>query len=66
VIDPAGTLEKALERNLLNVKHERPLPLLVLTLGELLVDLSNSRRPAFQGVGSDLAGAIQCNDEGKL
>jgi len=31
--DPAGTLEKALERNLLNVEHDRPLPLLDLTLG---------------------------------
>ena len=33
--DPAGTLEKALERNLLNVKHDRSLPLLDLTLGEV-------------------------------
>jgi hypothetical protein len=34
--DPAGTLEKALERNLLKVKHDRLLTLLDLTLGEVL------------------------------
>ncbi len=33
--DLAGTLEKALERHPLNVKHDRPLPLLDLTLGEV-------------------------------
>jgi len=33
--DLSGTLEKALERNLLNVEHDRPLPLLGLTLGEV-------------------------------
>ena len=34
--DPAGTLDLragALERNLFNVRHDRPLPLLDLTLG---------------------------------
>jgi len=36
--DPAGTLEKALGRNIFNVKHDRPLPLLDLTLGEVLDD----------------------------
>jgi hypothetical protein len=40
--DPAGTLEKALERNLLNAKHGCSLPLLDLTLGELLGYPSNS------------------------
>ena len=33
--DPVGTLEKALERNLLKVEHDRPLPLLDLTFGEV-------------------------------
>jgi len=33
--DPAGTVEKALERNLLNVEHDPPLPLIDLTLGEV-------------------------------
>jgi hypothetical protein len=34
--DPAGTLDLragALERNLFNIRHDRPLPLLDLTLG---------------------------------
>ncbi len=44
VTDPAGTLEKALERNLLNVKHDRSLPLLNLTLGEVLGYPSNSNK----------------------
>jgi hypothetical protein len=42
--DPAGTLEKALERNIFNVKHDRPLPLLDLTLGEVLDDPSDSNK----------------------
>ncbi len=41
VTDPAGTLEKALERNLLNVQHDRPLPLLDLTFGGVLGNPSN-------------------------
>ena len=64
--DPAGTLEKALERNLLKVEHDRPLPLLDLTFGEVHGYPSNLN-PAvggtFQGVGSVLGGAVQCNDE---
>ncbi len=36
--DSAGTLEKALERNLLDAKHGCPFPLLDFTLGELLGD----------------------------
>jgi hypothetical protein len=43
-VDPPGTLEKALERNLSNVKHPRPLPLLDLTLSEVLNDSSNSNK----------------------
>ena len=35
--DPVGTLEKALERNLLNVQHDSPLPLLAFSLGEASV-----------------------------
>jgi hypothetical protein len=42
--DPAGTLEKALERNLLNVKHDHPLPLLELNLSEVLGNPSNSNK----------------------
>jgi len=34
--DPPGTLEEALERNILKVEHDRPLPLLDFTLGEVL------------------------------
>jgi hypothetical protein len=43
-VDPSGTLEKALERNLSKVKHHRPLPLLDLTLGEVLNDPSHSNK----------------------
>ena len=39
--DPAETLEKALERNLLNVEHDRQLTILDLTLGEVLGYLFN-------------------------
>jgi hypothetical protein len=42
--DPAGTLEKALERNLFNVRHDRQWPLLELTLGEVLDDPSDSNK----------------------
>ena len=42
--DPAGTLEKALERNLFNVRHDRRWPLLELTLGEVLDDPSDSNK----------------------
>jgi hypothetical protein len=39
--DPAGTLEKALGRNIFNVKHDHQLPLLNLTLGEVVDDPSD-------------------------
>jgi hypothetical protein len=42
--DLPGTLEKALERNLLNVKHDRPLPLLDPVLGDVLGYPSNSNK----------------------
>ena len=42
--DPAGTLEKALERILFNVRHDRRWPLLELTLGEVLDDPSDSNK----------------------
>ncbi len=42
--DLVGTLKKALERNLLNVEHIRPLPLLDLTLGEVLGYPFNSNK----------------------
>jgi hypothetical protein len=42
--DPAGTLEKALERNISTGKHDRLLPLLNLTLGEVLDVPSDSNR----------------------
>jgi len=32
---PAGTLEKALERNLPDVEHDRPLPSLMFILGNI-------------------------------
>ena len=44
VTDPAGTLEKALERNLLEVEYDRSLPLLDLAFGEVPVCLSNSNK----------------------
>ncbi len=44
VTDPPGTLEKASERNLLNAKHDRPLPLLDLILGKVLGYPSNSNK----------------------
>jgi len=70
ITDSTGTLEKALERNLLKVKHDRPMvpPAagLDLTLGEVLGHPSHSN-PApggtFQGVGSVSGGSAQCNDE---
>jgi hypothetical protein len=45
--DPAETLEKALERNLLNVEHDRlpPAAGLDLTLGEVLGYPSNFNKP---------------------
>jgi len=39
------------------------LPLLDLTLGEVLGYPSNPIKPAFQGVGVFPAGLTQCNDE---
>jgi hypothetical protein len=44
ITDPAETLEKALERNLLNVEHDRLLPMLGLTLGEVFGYPSNSNK----------------------
>ena len=64
--DSAGTLEKTLERNLLKVDHNRPLPLLDLTFGEVYgypSTLNPAEGGTFQGLGSVLAGAVQCNDE---
>jgi len=46
--DPAEALEKALERNLLSVEHDRPLILPVLTLGQVLgypFDSNRTRNP---------------------
>ena len=63
--DPAETLEKALERNLLNVEHDRPLPLLTSLLVKSSVSHPNPIKPAFQGVGSVPAGSAQCNDKQK-
>jgi hypothetical protein len=42
--DPAETLEKALERNLVNVEHDRALPVPDFTLGEVLGCPSNSNK----------------------
>jgi len=39
-----GDAEKALERNLLHVKHNSPLPLLDFTLVEVLDNLFNSNK----------------------
>ena len=65
--DPAGTLEKALERNLLNVEHDRPLSRLRRDWTSLLVKSTVahpiSTKPAFQGVGSVPGGVVQCTDE---
>ncbi len=54
-----GTLEKALERHPLSVKHNHPLPLLNMTFGEVLGYPSNvnktripSRRKCSQQVSS--------------
>jgi hypothetical protein len=81
--DPAGTLggtgssspkrvtdfPKALERNIFNVKHDRPLSRLRRDWTSFLVKSSmihpNPAKPAFQGVGSVLGGSVQCNDEVK-
>ena len=63
--DPAGTLEKVLERNLLNVEHDRPLSRLWRDWTSLLVKSTLahpiSTKPAFQGVGSVPGGSVQCN-----
>ena len=55
--DSAGTLEKALERDLLNVKHGRPLPLRDFNWGRILRYPYNLNKPAFQGVGSVSGGS---------
>ena len=60
--DPTGTLEKALERSLLNVDHNRPLPLLGLTLGEVPETHLIRIKPAFQGVGSVPGGSGECDE----
>jgi hypothetical protein len=68
--DSAGTLEKALERNLFNVRHKRPLPLLDLALGEVLgypchfnkTRIPRRRLPAGRQ-GSVPGGSAQCNNE---
>ncbi len=56
--DPAGTLERALERNLLKVEQDDLLPLLDLTVGEVRGYPCNLNEPAFQGVGSVLGGSV--------
>jgi len=65
--DLAETLEKALERNLFNVKHGCPLSRLWRDWTSLLVNSSvthpNPIKPAFQGVGSVPGGSAQCNCE---
>ncbi len=66
VIDPAGTLEKALERNLLNVN----MIVHCLCWTSLLVKSSDVHpipiKPVFRGVGSVPAGSAQCNNEVNL
>jgi len=60
--DPAGTLEKALERNLLlstTIRYLCRTSLLVKST----VTHPISTKPAFQGVRSVSGGAVQCNDE---
>ncbi len=47
----------------MNVKHDRPLPLRDLTLGEVFGYPSDSNKTAFQGVGSVPGGSAQCNNE---
>jgi len=42
--DPVGTLKEALERNLLKIEHDPAMPLLDLTLGEVLDVPSDSRK----------------------
>ena len=53
-----GYAEKALERNLLDVKHHGPLPLLDFTLVEVLETHSIQIKPAFQGFGSVSGGSV--------
>jgi hypothetical protein len=50
--------EKALERNLLHVEYHDPLPWLDFTLIEVLDNLFNSNKTAFQGFGSVSAGSV--------
>jgi len=63
----AGHFPKALERNLLNVKHDYSLSRLWRDWTSPLVKSSvthpNTIKPAFQGVGSVPGGSAQCNDE---
>jgi len=63
--ESTGTLEKALERNLFEVRHDRLLPLLDFTLVTCSVTRTMSIKPAFQGVGSVPGGSAQCTDEVK-
>ena len=72
ITDPARTLEKALERNLLNVEHDRLLSLLDLTLEvhscpSNLNETGIPRRCLPAGrQGSVPGGSVQCNDEVEL
>jgi len=71
--DPAGTLEKALERNLFNVSHDRPLPLLDFTLGGVFgypYNLNKTRIPrrrkwSWRGCSMQLQGKLKKRVEKK-
>jgi len=56
--DPAGTLEKALERNLLKVEHGHRYLCWTSLLVKSTVTHPISMKPAFQGVGSVPGGAV--------
>ena len=65
-----GPASRALERNLFNVRHDRPLPLLDLTLGEVpgyLYNFNKSRIPRCRlpagRQGSVPGGSAHCNNE---
>ena len=67
-----GPASRALERNLFNVRHDRPLPLLDLTLGEVpgyLYNFNKSRIPRCRlpagRQGSVPGGSAHCNNEVK-
>jgi len=61
--DSTGTLEKALERNLLKAKHDRSIALLDLTLGELLGYPFNFNETRIPRRRKCFRGSAQCNDE---